>query len=371
MPSSFRIAYFAHSLRSDWNNGNAHFLRGLARSMAAMGHDITIWEHSSGWSAQNLSQESRGKESLHQFETTYPELHIHTYDDEQLNSSSFWHNALADRQIVILHEWNPPDLADTLLTLKQQLGFRLLFHDTHHRASSSPDQIRLFNIARFDGVLAFGDALRRIYLDQFKIDRVWTFHEAADTSVFRPHPGMAKTSDVVWIGNWGDGERSEEICEFLLRPAMALREYRFNVFGVRYPPSGLAALQSAGVRYRGYLPNLDAPSAYAASRITVHIPRQQYTIAMHGIPTIRVFEALACGIPLISAPWDDAEHLFRKGDIVFAENTVEMKRAMRRLLSDRQAAEQQALQGLETILSNHTCTHRAQQLTSICEDLLQ
>lgn len=371
MPHSLRIAYLAHSFRSDWNNGNAHFLRGLMRSLAELGHDIKLFEPESGWSFNNLLQENRGARSIDDFKSTYPELRVHTYREQQTTSLPFWKAALGDRQIVILHEWNPPELANILITLRDTIGFRLLFHDTHHRASSSPEQIRIFGIDKFDGVLAFGDALRRIYQDQLRIQRVWTFHEAADTSIFRPHPHANKTTDVVWIGNWGDGERSDEICTFLLKPAMALREYAFSVYGVRYPPNGLSALHSAGVRYCGYLPNLDAPSTYAAARVTVHIPRQQYATAMHGIPTIRVFEALACGIPLLSAPWDDSEHLFREGDIVFVENAGEMKDAIRRLISDEHTAEQQALRGLETILTHHTCTHRAQQLTSICEDLLR
>ena len=73
------------------------------------------------------------------------------------------------------------------------------------------------------------------------------------------------------------------------------------------------ALQDAGVEYRGYLPNLDAPATYA-ERAHGAYSAAQYTRAMNGIPTIRVFEALACGIPLISAPWSDTEHLFREGD---------------------------------------------------------
>ena len=147
------------------------------------------------------------------------------------------------------------------------------------------------------------------------MSRVWTLHEAADTDVFKPAPGTRKTDDVVWVGNWGDGERSDEIKRFLLEPAAALPDCRFSVYGVRYPEAGLAALRQAGVHYHGYLPNLAAPAVYAAARLTVHIPRQQYTAAMTGIPTIRVFEALACGIPLISAPWADCEGLFREGGL--------------------------------------------------------
>lgn len=109
---------------------------------------------------------------------------------------------------------------------------------------------------------------------------------------------------------------------------------------------------------------------YAAARLTVHIPRQQYTSAMTGIPTIRVFEALACGIPLISAPWQDTEHLFRPGDFTFVQTSSEMNCAMRKLLEDRAAAAAQAERGMETVLARHTCDHRARELTGICEELM-
>ena len=247
-------------------------------------------------------------------------------------------------RLLFVHEWNPPELANVLLALREELGFRLLFHDTHHRASSSPEQIRLFGIDRFDGVLAFGEALRTIYRERFGIDRVWTLHEAADTDVFNPHPDTRRNNDMVWIGNWGDDERSAEIREFLLKPALSLREHRFAIYGVRYPTEGLKALCDAGVQYGGYLPNLDAPEAYAAARLTVHIPRQQYAAAMTGIPTIRVFEALACGIPLISAPWQDTEGLFRKGDFLTVRNGEEMRRSMEYLLGDPAWLQAQALQ---------------------------
>jgi spore maturation protein CgeB len=197
---------------------------------------------------------------------------------------------------------------------------------------------------------------------------VWTLHEAADTSVFKPQPAAVKSNDVVWVGNWGDDERSAEVTEFLLRPAETMRDHSFCIYGVRYPKHGLAALAGAGVRYGGYLPNLETPAAYATSRLTIHIPRQQYASAMMGIPTIRVFEALACGIPLISAPWEDREGLFRQGDFLTAHNAGESQEAMEFLLGDEAAAEAQAARGLETVRERHTCDHRAQQLTDILEE---
>ncbi|HEY1578227.1 MAG TPA: glycosyltransferase [Terracidiphilus sp.] len=373
MSRRFRIAYFAHAVRSDWNNGNAHFLRGLLRALGEYGHAVEIFEPEDGWSLENLKQEERGEESLRQFNEVYPDLHVRSYRASDVigrEGIDQWRRALRETEIVIVHEWNPPQLAHCLLELREELGFKLLFHDTHHRASSSPEQIRLFGTDRFDGVLAFGEALRRIYRECFNIKRVWTLHEAADTTVFKPLADVAKERDVVWIGNWGDDERSTEICQFLLRPAEELRQYRFVIYGVRYPQEALRALESAGVEYGGYLPNLDSPESYASARITMHIPRQQYAGAMAGIPTIRVFEALACGIPLISAPWPDTEKLFREGDFCFVRNTKESVAAMEHMLGDKQAAEQ-AARGLETVLAKHTCMHRAEELTAVCEELFR
>ena len=175
----------------------------------------------------------------------------------------------------------------------------------------------------------------------------------------------------MWIGNWGEGERALEIDEFLLKPAAALRCLaRTTIYGVRYPDEALTALKDAGVCYGGYLANLDAPAVFARARATVHVPRQQYTSAMKGIPTIRVFEALACGIPLVSAPWEDTEQLFRPGDFRYAGSTAQMAHELRTLLSDKAAAEDQAARGLETVLARHTCEHRADELTAICEEVL-
>jgi spore maturation protein CgeB len=364
MLREFRIAMVTHSLRSDWNNGNAHFLRGLARAMGAMGHAVTCLEPENEWSVANLREEGEiGRSSIHEFARTYADLDVGTYGSELEMEA-----ALRDIEVAIVHEWHTPAMIETVLAMRDRFGFKALFHDTHHRASSSPEQMRLLQIERFDGVLAFGEALRTIYRDRFGIERVWTLHEAADTTVFSPRESEKK-NDVVWVGNWGDGERSEEIGTYLLEPAERLAEKRFVIYGVRYPQDGLDALRAAGVAYGGYLPNLCAPEVYAASRLTVHVPRQQYNGAMTGIPTIRVFEAMASGIPLISAPWRDVEGLFREEDFTMVESGEAMTAAMRRLLADPVEARQQAERGLETVLARHTCGHRAAELTSILEEV--
>ncbi len=102
----------------------------------------------------------------------------------------------------------------------------------------------------------------------------------------------------------------------------------------------------------------------------MHVPRRPYTRALRGIPTIRPFEALACGIPLISAPWEDSEGLFRVGrDFLMAPDGPGMQARLRDVLRDAALARSLISNGLETIRSRHTCAHRVDELMSIYESL--
>ncbi len=366
------IRYFAHSWVSDWNHGNAHFLRGLARELMGLGHHVRCYEQLGSWSLKNLMhfEGERAIDSIDQFLRSYPQLNIHFYRDDS-SFRDFAAEELRGADVVIIHEWNEPEVVNTILSFKQRYRFRVLFHDTHHRAYTRPADLLKFHMHLFDGVLAFGEALRRIYVDGFGMNRAWTFHEAADVELFRPVE-QPKDIDVLWIGNWGDEERTHELMEFLIEPAAVLGGKRFVVHGVRYPEDGKHKLSQAGIDYRGYLPNLRSPIAYSQSAIALHVPRRQYTNGLSGVPTIRVFEALACGATLLCAPWQDAEGLFRAGeDYLCVPNGKAMTAEISRLLHDDAARRQLATSGMETIRARHTCRHRAEQLVEICEGLSQ
>jgi spore maturation protein CgeB len=112
------------------------------------------------------------------------------------------------------------------------------------------------------------------------------------------------------------------------------------------------------------------PEVFARHRVTVHVPRRPYVRALPGIPTIRVFEALACGIPLVCAPWEDAENLFRPGrDYLVAEDGADMQRKLRDVLNDPELGRSLSESGLQTLRTRHTCAHRVDELLHIVEDL--
>ncbi len=359
-----KIVYFTHSLASCWNHGNAHFVRGVLRDLVRRGHDVQAFEPQGAWSLQNLLAD-HGEAGLGAWREAYPDLSSIAYG-ENFDPAE----ACTDADIVIVHEWNDAGLVAALGRLRAGGGrFTLLFHDTHHRAVSAPHEMQAYDLEGYDGVLAFGAALAEVYGRWGWGNRVFVWHEAADVSLFKPPSEDTRREGLVWIGNWGDGERTAELETYLLAPAQAAG-LPLEIFGVRYSAEALALLARYGAAYRNWVANACAPAVFARRLATIHVPRRFYVRDLPGIPTIRVFEALACGIPLMSAPWDDAENLFRPGrDYLVALDGAQAERHLRALAADPALRADLAASGLETIRARHTCAHRVDELLSIARQL--
>ncbi|WP_303903955.1 CgeB family protein [Thiohalomonas denitrificans] len=360
-----RIALFYHSVRSDWNHGNAHFLRGVASELIAQGHTVQPFEPEDAWSVANLLQDA-GPDALTAFSRVYPTLKPRLYQPATLDLEQ----ELDGFDLVIVHEWNEHDLVARIGEHRARNdGYRLLFHDTHHRSLTRHADIARYDLRHYDGVLAFGEVIRDRYLAHGWCERAWTWHEAADTRVFRPLVNEPPEGDLVWVGNWGDDERTSELAEFLFEPASDLG-LRTRIHGVRYPRTALEQLDACGIDYGGWLANFDVPRVFARHKVTVHIPRRPYVESLPGIPTIRPFEAMACGIPLVTSPWEDSEGLFHAGsDYLVASSGDEMRRHLRDLISDPAMASELGMQGHRTLLERHTCAHRVDELLYICREL--
>lgn len=357
-----RIVYFTHSLDSCWNHGNAHFLRGVLSELIARGHDVVVYEPEGAWSLANLLSD-HGDAGLEPYRAAYPEL---------ASTRFAAHDALPPlvegADVVLVHEWNDHALVAELGRLRKAgAPWTLLFHDTHHRAVSAPEEMRAYDLTGYDGVLAFGETLSEVYRRWGH--RVWTWHEAADTRRFQPPAEKQERHGLVWIGNWGDGERTEELERFLFAPARDAG-LPLDIYGVRYPDEARATLARYGVDYHGWAPNAAAPGIFARHLATVHVPRRYYATILPGIPTIRVFEALACGIPLVSAPWEDSEGLFTPGeDFLVARDGAEMTATLRTLAADPDLRAALAAHGLATIQARHSCAHRVDELLAILATL--
>jgi spore maturation protein CgeB len=320
-----RFAIFGARAVSAPDAGDARFLCGVHDELSARGHEVTL----------------------------FPPDAQH---DLQL--------ALDGVDVVIVQDTTAPELVRAIRRHHASSDdYRLLFYDTHRRAATAPPELRRFNLAGFDGVLAAGEVIRQAYLERGWENRAWTWHEAADPHTFAPHPGAARNSDLVWVGDRHDLGASQELGTLVLEPARRLG-LTGVIHGESYPWRARLAIQRSGLRYGGPLAEHLVPAVWARHRFTIALPRLRH--ALPGIPPTRVFEALAAGIPLICTPWDDAEELFTPGrDYLVARDQREVEAAMRNLRSDRAMAAELAAQGRATVLARHTCADRVDELLGI------
>jgi len=360
-----KIYMFYHSIVSDWNHGNAHFLRGIVSAFRRKGHFVAIFEPSMGWSLRNLVNQ-KGVGVLYEFNQKFP-LHFPTF----YNLDNFDpEEVLADADIVLVHEWNEPALIKKLGQYRSVNDhFQLYFHDTHHRAVTMPDEMQKFDLKYYDGVLVFRLVLKEIYEKNGWAKNTFIWHEAADTTIFQPLPYKDKEGDLVWIGNWGDNERTDELLEFIIEPVEEMN-LKAVFYGVRYPKYAVKLLEKANIEYRDWLPNHEVPEVFSRYRFTIHVPRRPYVQNLPGIPTIRPFEAMACGIPLITSTWYDSENLFTEGkDYLMANNKEEMKKHIHNLLHEPGLSSALTKHALKTINTQHTCNHRANEFFDVYEKI--
>ena len=152
-----RVVMFYHSLVSDWNHGNAHFLRGVVTELLARGHNVDVLEPADGWSRKNLLRES-GPEAIDSFHRAYPTLHSRLYDFPTLDLD----DTLDGADLVLVHEWNEPRLVEAIGRHRAASGgYHLLFHDTHHRSVTDREGMERYQLHHYVGVLAFGEVIRR------------------------------------------------------------------------------------------------------------------------------------------------------------------------------------------------------------------
>src|SRR5689334_1522439 len=136
------LVIFCHSLVSDWNHGNAHFLRGVVREMQRRGHTVRVFEPKDGWSLDNLRREA-GEGAVGAFRAAYPDLASSFYDPATIDLD----RALDGADLVIAHEWSDHGLIARLSRhRKGGARYRLLFHDTHHRAVTQPEQMAAYDL---------------------------------------------------------------------------------------------------------------------------------------------------------------------------------------------------------------------------------
>ncbi|MBI2755655.1 MAG: glycosyltransferase [Chloroflexi bacterium] len=322
------------------------------------------YEQEDNWSLANLLKEQ--PDAVEEFRDHFPDLRYEAYPAGPSGPLRL-RAALADADVAIVHEWNEPEIIHLLGHLARELGIRAVFHDTHYRVVLDDGYRARLGLENYHDMLAFSPSVAERY-HALGFRNVHVVHEAADTTVFKPLERPMQ-HDVVFIGNYGDGDRNDELERFVFGPRMQLPHLRYAMYGVRYPDAVLVRMRNGlAVEFGGGVRNVQVPEVYAASKVALHVPRRQYVELLPGTPTIRMFEALATGTCLVSLPWPDTDALFTAGtggDYLVVRTSAEMRDALEWLTADDAARERIGRQGLSTILARHTCDHRADQLLAL------
>jgi spore maturation protein CgeB len=218
----------------------------------------------------------------------------------------------------------------------------------------APRQIRGYDLyLSFTG----GPTLQRLR-DQYGARHPHAFHCAFDPESYFPEP-VAPRWDLGYLGTYSD-DRQPRVDTLLIGPARAWKEGRFAVAGPMYPAS---IDWPPNVMRTDHVPPAEHRAFYNAQRFTLNVTRDDM-IRAGWSPSVRLFEAAACGTPILSDAWDGIEALFEPGhEILLVRDTSEVLDALRHMPeADRVAMGRRAR---ERVMAEHTAAHRARELPAL------
>ncbi len=354
-----RFVMFVHSLVSDWDNDDADFQRGVVSELQARGHEVSVFEPSNGWSRTNLLRAH--PTAFEAWYRAFPTLSSTTYETATIDLDAI----LQDADVVLVHDWNDHGLIRRLGAHRAAgAGFRLLFHDTCHRPASEIETGSGADLRGYDGVLACTDLIRDLYVRRGFPERAWTWHKAADVRVFKPMSGLPRTEDAVWTSD-GSDDQITEIRDYVAEPTRIMK-LRVAAYGGPLAESAVTTLTAAGVRQVGWVPSFELAEHLVRTACVIDTPSRTRVTALPGLPSTRLLEAMACGTPVISAPWADTDGLVSAGeDHLVARSGEQMRAHLRAVLHDAALARELGARGRAKILAQHTCAHRVSALLSI------
>jgi spore maturation protein CgeB len=350
-----RIVVFALSVSSSWGNGHATLWRGLLRALARRGHRVDFFERDVPYYA------------AHRDLVALPSGELWLYNRWD-SIEKVARGALAGADAAIVTSYCA-DAADAARCAFDSPAPVRAFYDldtpvTLERlaAGEAVDYLPPEGLGDFDVVLSYTgggalDALRA----RLGARRVVPLYGSVDPDVHRPAPPReAWRCDLSYIGTWA-ADRQAAVDALLLGPARARPESRFMLAGSQYPAD---FAWTPNVWYLAHLPPADHPAFYAASRLTLNVTRGAMA-RMGWCPSGRLFEAAACGVPILTDVWDGLDAFYAPGDeILVARDTADALRALD--LDDAELA-RVARRARERTLDEHTANRRAAELVAALE----
>jgi spore maturation protein CgeB len=352
-----KIVIFGLTISSSWGNGHATLWRGLCRALARLRHRVVFFERDTPYYAAHRDLD----------ELPGGELLLYSDWDEAVRLSR---RHLADAEVGMITSYCPDGTAAADLVLSAPLGARVFYDlDTpvtlaSLRAGRPVPYLGPRGLCDFDLVLSYTGG---VALDELSrtlgARRVAPLYGSVDPELHRPAPPPGGAVwDLSYLGTYAE-DRQSALEALLLEPARRSPQRRFLIGGAQYPSD---FPWTENIDFRRHVPPADHAGFYAASRLTLNVTRRAMA-EMGYCPSGRLFEAAACGVPILSDGWAGLEMFFEPGaEILLAATTDEALSAIQR--SDEELARIARAARART-LEEHTAERRARDLVDVLGSL--
>ncbi len=346
-----KIVILGLTITSSWGNGHATTFRGLVRETAARGHDVLFLERDVPWYRDNRDLP----------DPPYCRLGLYQSLSELEND---WRGEVANADAVIVGSYVPDGVAVGRWAMETAKSGVCAFYDIDTPVTlaklerGDEEYLSRDLIPRYDVYLSFtgGPTLERLERE-FGSPRARPLYCAVDPVLYFPDaPAGGASYDLGYMGTYSD-DRQPPLDRLLVETARVWGEGRFAVAGPQYPAS---IEWPANVTRIEHLPPSEHRAFYNAQRWTLNITRADMIRAGYS-PSVRLFEAAACGTPILSDNWPGLSDFFTPGEeIVTVATASDTLRALRETPEkDRLLI---AARARARVLGRHTAAHRAQEL---------
>jgi len=351
-----KIVVLGLSITSSWGNGHATTYRGLVRELVRRGHDVLFLERDVPWyaSQRDLPEPPWGTTLLYASVEDLQEQHA---------------EAVRDADLVIVGSYVPDGVRVGDWVHEQARGITA-FYDIDTPVTLAKldrgdhEYLHPRQIPHYDLYLSFtgGPTLKRLERE-FGSPRARVFYCSFDPELYFPEPQEPEW-DLGYMGTYSD-DRQPSVEAFLLEPARQHPQGRFIIAGPQYPET---ALWPSYVQHAPHLPPAEHRRFYNRQRFTLNVTRQDM-IRAGWSPSVRLFEAAACGTPIISDRWPGLESLLvPHQEILLVDRTIEVLDILQRCGEDERL--RMAERARKRILAHHTAAHRAEELEGYATELL-
>ncbi|HEX2113292.1 MAG TPA: glycosyltransferase [Alphaproteobacteria bacterium] len=352
-----KVVIFGLTVSSSWGNGHATLWRGLIAALAQRGHEVVFFERDVPYYAE------------HRDLAVLPAGRLHLYPSWP-DAEAAARLELQDADVGVVTSYCPDGITATTLLADSKARYRVFYDlDTpvtlaRLAAGESVSYIGPRLLADFDLVLSYtgGRALDELR-NALRVRRALPLYGSVDPTLHRPEPpSEAYRNDFSYLGTYA-ADRQSTLVSFFIEPARRLPERKFLIGGAQYPQD---FPWTTNIFFARHVAPPEHPAFYSSSRLTLNVTRQ--SMARFGwCPSGRLFEAAACGVPIVSDAWEGLDAFFTPGrEILVARDADEVVGAIE--LSDAELA-QIARAARERTLAEHTAEQRARDFEAAIESI--